>query len=180
MMIFKKSLLNITVFNMCVGKGAWWRLAPMTWTPFLVLSHTQPKLLKTSASNLWTRPKSTQPLSSWASTRYTAVFVTAMLFMSVLLYAHQVFPWFLQTDSHLKHYLHIIEDKPVYPVIYDSNGIVLSMPPIINGQSSLCPRFLGFWTKTFMSWREMKVKWLQSHKYIEINFSTKRLPVLYI
>ncbi|KAL7400316.1 hypothetical protein ABVT39_010109 [Epinephelus coioides] len=38
-----------------------------------------------------------------------------------------------KADSHLKHYLHIIEDKPVYPVIYDSNGIVLSMPPIING-----------------------------------------------
>nr|XP_057936381.1 phenylalanine--tRNA ligase beta subunit isoform X1 [Doryrhamphus excisus] len=41
-----------------------------------------------------------------------------------------------KTDSHLKHYLHIIEDKPVYPVIYDSNGIVLSMPPIINGDHS--------------------------------------------
>lgn len=41
---------------------------------------------------------------------------------------------FTQTDSHLKHYLPIIEDKPVYPVIYDSNGIVLSMPPIINGE----------------------------------------------
>uniref|UniRef100_A0A673A4X9 Phenylalanine--tRNA ligase beta subunit n=1 Tax=Sphaeramia orbicularis TaxID=375764 RepID=A0A673A4X9_9TELE len=38
-----------------------------------------------------------------------------------------------KSDSHLKHYLHIIEDKPVYPIIYDSNGIVLSMPPIING-----------------------------------------------
>ncbi|XP_039611891.1 phenylalanine--tRNA ligase beta subunit [Polypterus senegalus] len=38
-----------------------------------------------------------------------------------------------KNDSHLRHYLHIIEDKPVYPVIYDSNGIVLSMPPIING-----------------------------------------------
>ncbi|XP_053315679.1 phenylalanine--tRNA ligase beta subunit [Spea bombifrons] len=38
-----------------------------------------------------------------------------------------------RTDSHLKHFLHIIEDKPVYPVIYDSNGILLSMPPIING-----------------------------------------------
>uniref|UniRef100_A0A8C8CFC6 Phenylalanine--tRNA ligase beta subunit n=1 Tax=Oncorhynchus tshawytscha TaxID=74940 RepID=A0A8C8CFC6_ONCTS len=37
-----------------------------------------------------------------------------------------------KTDSHLRHYLHIIEDKPVYPVIYDSNNIVLSMPPIIN------------------------------------------------
>ncbi|XP_029571537.1 phenylalanine--tRNA ligase beta subunit-like [Salmo trutta] len=41
-----------------------------------------------------------------------------------------------KTDSHLRHYLHIIEDKPVYPVIYDSNGIVLSMPPIINGDRS--------------------------------------------
>ncbi|ROL43561.1 Phenylalanine--tRNA ligase beta subunit [Anabarilius grahami] len=36
-------------------------------------------------------------------------------------------------DSHLKHYLHIIENEPLYPIIYDSNGIVLSMPPIING-----------------------------------------------
>uniref|UniRef100_A0A8D0DCH0 Phenylalanine--tRNA ligase beta subunit n=1 Tax=Sander lucioperca TaxID=283035 RepID=A0A8D0DCH0_SANLU len=41
-----------------------------------------------------------------------------------------------KTDSHLKHYLHIIEDKPVYPIIYDSNGVVLSMPPIINGDHS--------------------------------------------
>ncbi|XP_006637645.1 phenylalanine--tRNA ligase beta subunit [Lepisosteus oculatus] len=41
-----------------------------------------------------------------------------------------------KTDGHLRHYLHIIEDKPVYPIIYDSNGIVLSMPPIINGDHS--------------------------------------------
>ncbi|XP_075892961.1 phenylalanine--tRNA ligase beta subunit [Nelusetta ayraudi] len=41
-----------------------------------------------------------------------------------------------KTDNHLKHYLHIIEDKPVYPIIYDSNGVVLSMPPIINGNHS--------------------------------------------
>ncbi|KAM8804923.1 SYFB ligase, partial [Eudromia elegans] len=38
-----------------------------------------------------------------------------------------------RTDSHLRHYLHLIEDKPLYPVIYDSKGVVLSMPPIING-----------------------------------------------
>ncbi|KER29798.1 hypothetical protein T265_03705 [Opisthorchis viverrini] len=37
------------------------------------------------------------------------------------------------TDSHLKPYLPIIQDKPVYPVITDANGTVLSMPPIING-----------------------------------------------
>lgn len=39
-------------------------------------------------------------------------------------------------DSHLRHYLHIIENKPVYPVIYDANGVLLSMPPIINGDHS--------------------------------------------
>ncbi|KAK3583415.1 hypothetical protein CHS0354_040384 [Potamilus streckersoni] len=39
-------------------------------------------------------------------------------------------------DSHLKPYLPIIRDKPVYPIIYDSNDVVLSMPPIINGEHS--------------------------------------------
>ncbi|CAL1269419.1 unnamed protein product [Larinioides sclopetarius] len=39
-----------------------------------------------------------------------------------------------QTDLHLKQYLHIIKDKPVYPIIYDQNNVVLSMPPIINGE----------------------------------------------
>ncbi|KAF3824100.1 hypothetical protein GH733_008385 [Mirounga leonina] len=41
-----------------------------------------------------------------------------------------------KTDNHLKHYLHIVENKPLYPVIYDSNGVILSMPPIINGNHS--------------------------------------------
>ena len=41
-----------------------------------------------------------------------------------------------QSDSHLKQYLGIIRDSPVYPVIYDSVGTVLSMPPIINGNKS--------------------------------------------
>ncbi|KAH9496489.1 hypothetical protein Btru_043176 [Bulinus truncatus] len=39
-------------------------------------------------------------------------------------------------ESHLKPYLHIIKDKPVYPVIYDKNRVLLSMPPIINGEHS--------------------------------------------
>lgn len=39
-------------------------------------------------------------------------------------------------DSHLRHYLHILKDKPVYPVILDKNGTVLSLPPIINGNHS--------------------------------------------
>uniref|UniRef100_G3UPY5 Phenylalanine--tRNA ligase beta subunit n=1 Tax=Meleagris gallopavo TaxID=9103 RepID=G3UPY5_MELGA len=41
-----------------------------------------------------------------------------------------------RTDSHLRHYLHLIENKPRYPVIFDSSGVVLSMPPIINGDHS--------------------------------------------
>jgi len=39
-------------------------------------------------------------------------------------------------SSHLKKYLPIIRDSPVYPVIYDSNRTVLSLPPIINGDHS--------------------------------------------
>ncbi|EUB64102.1 Phenylalanyl-tRNA synthetase beta chain [Echinococcus granulosus] len=39
-------------------------------------------------------------------------------------------------ESHLKAYLDIIRDKPVYSLIKDSKGTVLSMPPIINGEHS--------------------------------------------
>lgn len=41
-----------------------------------------------------------------------------------------------QKDKHLSRYLHIIRDSPVYPIIYDSNRTVLSMPPIINSNHS--------------------------------------------
>jgi len=40
------------------------------------------------------------------------------------------------TDSHLKSYLPIIKDSPIHPVIYDANDVVLSLPPIINGEHS--------------------------------------------
>ncbi|KHO00824.1 phenylalanyl-tRNA synthetase, beta subunit [Metarhizium album ARSEF 1941] len=43
---------------------------------------------------------------------------------------------FYETDRHLGRYLHIIRDAPVYPVIYDANRIVCSLPPIINGDHS--------------------------------------------
>ncbi|XP_037026287.1 phenylalanine--tRNA ligase beta subunit [Bradysia coprophila] len=43
---------------------------------------------------------------------------------------------FYSTHAQLKQYLPIIRDSPVYPVIYDSNGVVLSLPPIINGNHS--------------------------------------------
>ncbi|RWA12037.1 hypothetical protein EKO27_g3083 [Xylaria grammica] len=39
-------------------------------------------------------------------------------------------------DKHLGKYLHIIRDAPRYPVIYDSKGVVCSLPPIINGDHS--------------------------------------------
>ena len=37
-----------------------------------------------------------------------------------------------QKDKHLSRYLHIIRDSPVYPIIFDANRTVCSMPPIIN------------------------------------------------
>eukprot|EP00948_MAST-09A_sp_MAST-9A-sp1_P003341 g3341.t1 len=36
----------------------------------------------------------------------------------------------------IKPYVKIIKDSPVYPVIYDKNGVVLSLPPLINGEHS--------------------------------------------
>ena len=43
---------------------------------------------------------------------------------------------FYEEDQNLKSFLPIIRDSPVYPVIYDSNGTVMSLPPIINGDHS--------------------------------------------
>lgn len=43
---------------------------------------------------------------------------------------------FYETDKHLGRYLNIIRNKAVYPVIYDSERVVCSMPPIINGNHS--------------------------------------------
>lgn len=43
---------------------------------------------------------------------------------------------FYENDKHLGKFLHIIKDKPVYPVIYDSKRTVCSLPPIINGDHS--------------------------------------------
>ncbi|KAK6115526.1 hypothetical protein DH2020_007795 [Rehmannia glutinosa] len=43
---------------------------------------------------------------------------------------------FYKSDMKLKKFLHIIENSPVFPVIYDRNRTVLSLPPIINGAHS--------------------------------------------
>ncbi|CAJ0947910.1 unnamed protein product, partial [Mesorhabditis belari] len=38
--------------------------------------------------------------------------------------------------AHLKPYVPIIKDKELYPVIRDSNGVLCSLPPIINSNHS--------------------------------------------
>jgi phenylalanyl-tRNA synthetase beta chain len=46
---------------------------------------------------------------------------------------------FYRTDpsvKHIKPYVDIIASSPVYPVIYDSKQVVLSLPPLINGEHS--------------------------------------------
>jgi len=43
---------------------------------------------------------------------------------------------FYETDKHLGRFLPIIRDKPVYPVIFDADRVVCSLPPIINGERS--------------------------------------------
>ena len=42
----------------------------------------------------------------------------------------------LESHTQLKNYLPIIRDLPLYPVVRDSAGLVLSLPPIINGDHS--------------------------------------------
>ncbi|KAH9943394.1 phenylalanyl-tRNA synthetase [Epithele typhae] len=41
-----------------------------------------------------------------------------------------------ESEKHLSRYLHIIRDSPVYPIIYDNQDRVASMPPIINSERS--------------------------------------------
>lgn len=47
-----------------------------------------------------------------------------------------LFEFFFQNHAQLKQYLHIIKDSAVYPIVEDSNGVILSLPPIINGDHS--------------------------------------------
>lgn len=42
----------------------------------------------------------------------------------------------LEKDLHLRPFLPIIRDSPVYPVIFDARRTVCSLPPIINGHHS--------------------------------------------
>ena len=46
----------------------------------------------------------------------------------------EMFEGFKQT--YLKPYVQLLENSPVYPLITDKNGIILSLPPVINGDHS--------------------------------------------
>lgn len=50
--------------------------------------------------------------------------------------ADELMKFYQEHDLKLKKFLHIIENSPVFPVLYDSNRTVLSLPPIINGAHS--------------------------------------------
>ncbi|RAL38742.1 hypothetical protein DM860_013423 [Cuscuta australis] len=50
--------------------------------------------------------------------------------------ADKLMEYYKEHDLKLKKFLHIIENSPVFPVIYDNNRTVLSLPPIINGAHS--------------------------------------------
>ncbi|KAK4137764.1 phenylalanyl-tRNA synthetase [Trichocladium antarcticum] len=43
---------------------------------------------------------------------------------------------YYETDRHLSRYLHILRDKPIYPVILDADRNVCSLPPVINSERS--------------------------------------------
>ncbi|KAG4306103.1 hypothetical protein PORY_000091 [Pneumocystis oryctolagi] len=43
---------------------------------------------------------------------------------------------FYKDDKHIGKFLHLIKESPIYPVLYDSNRTVCSLPPIINSEHS--------------------------------------------
>lgn len=50
--------------------------------------------------------------------------------------ADQLMDHYLANDQKLKKFVPLLKDSKVYPVIYDSEKTVLSLPPIINGAHS--------------------------------------------
>lgn len=75
---------------------------------------------------------------TWVSSNAEALYMHQTKFQHPLHNGHVLFFTYisLQTHAQLKQFLGIIRDSPVYPVIKDKNGVVLSMPPIINGDHS--------------------------------------------
>ncbi|GIL98739.1 hypothetical protein Vretimale_4107 [Volvox reticuliferus] len=50
--------------------------------------------------------------------------------------AKELMQFYLENDQKLKKFVPIIHSSVVYPVLYDANRVVLSLPPIINGAHS--------------------------------------------
>ncbi|KAJ2822982.1 phenylalanine--tRNA ligase subunit beta, partial [Coemansia furcata] len=53
-----------------------------------------------------------------------------------LMDGHRLIEFYGAKDSPIEKYLHIIRDSPVFPVVYDANGTVMSLPPLINSNHS--------------------------------------------
>lgn len=47
-----------------------------------------------------------------------------------------ILQYYLANDQKLKKYVPLIKDSLVYPVIYDADRTLLSLPPIINGAAT--------------------------------------------
>ncbi|EDS38182.1 phenylalanyl-tRNA synthetase beta chain [Culex quinquefasciatus] len=70
-------------------------------------------------------------------------------------------------------YFPIIRDSPVYPVVYDANGVVLSLPPIINGDHSKISTTLVQYPE--LAFRKETILTAKANVYIGIDESAEAL-----
>ncbi|KAL9697084.1 hypothetical protein quinque_000525 [Culex quinquefasciatus] len=77
------------------------------------------------------------------------------------------------SDQPLKAYFPIIRDSPVYPVVYDANGVVLSLPPIINGDHSKISTTLVQYPE--LAFRKETILMAKANVYIGIDESAEAL-----
>ncbi|KAL1395391.1 hypothetical protein pipiens_011290, partial [Culex pipiens pipiens] len=70
-------------------------------------------------------------------------------------------------------YFPIIRDSPVYPVVYDANGVVLSLPPIINGDHSKISTTLVQYPE--LAFRKETILTAKANVYIGIDDSAEAL-----
>ncbi|KAL1382253.1 hypothetical protein pipiens_013277 [Culex pipiens pipiens] len=77
------------------------------------------------------------------------------------------------SDQPLKAYFPIIRDSPVYPVVYDANGVVLSLPPIINGDHSKISTTLVQYPE--LAFRKETILRAKANFYIGIDESAEAL-----
>ena len=123
-----------------------WPLVPTTWILSRSFSSPGYSLVDIRILTLYVRPRPSSSSSSHEQGpfRYKALPPDEISFVPLTETEGRVFKgkelmeFYRETPSakHLKPYTDIIYDSPVYPVIYDSAGTVLSLPPIINGRHS--------------------------------------------